>query len=150
MRTDHLLGLADALGASGAYDEAIRQYEEVAKLADRCGDGYQRLRVLNNLAFTQYQAGMGAEAVITAEQLLVQAEADGQPLQSHDFDTIARAYIAVGRFDDAIHSSSRCVRRRSTARTATAWCWRCSPSPRCGGLRETSTQRRRRSTDAAF
>ena len=102
IRTDHLLGLADALGASGAYDDAIRRYEEVANMADRCGDGYVRLRVLNNLAFTQYQAGMGAEAVITAERLLAQAAADGQRLQSHDVDTIARAYTAVGRFDDAI------------------------------------------------
>ena len=102
VRTDHLLGLADALGACGAYDDAIRRYEEVAKLADRCGDGYMRLRVLNNLAFTQYQAGMGAEAVVTVERLLAQAEADGQPLQSHDIDTIARAYTAVGRFDDTI------------------------------------------------
>jgi diguanylate cyclase (GGDEF)-like protein len=102
VRTDHLLGLADALGNCGAYDDAIRRYEEVAKRADLCGDGYQQLRVLNNLAFTQYQAGMGAEAVITAERLVAVAEATGRPLQSHDIDTIARAYTAVGRFDDAI------------------------------------------------
>ena len=102
VRTDHLLGLADALGSCGAYDDAIHRYEEVAKRVDVCGDGYQRMRVLNNLAFTQYQAGMGPEAVITAERLLAVAEADRRQLQSHDIDTIARAYTAVGRFDDAI------------------------------------------------
>ena len=109
VRTDHLLGLADALGACGAYDDAIRRYEEVAKLAEQSGDGYMPLRVLNNLAFTQYQAGMGVEAVITVERLLAQAAADGQPLQSHDIDTIARAYTAVGRYDDAIRAALQLV-----------------------------------------
>ena len=60
MRADHLLGLADALGASGSYDDSIRRYHEASALADRCGDRYLQLAVLNNLAYTQYEAGLAA------------------------------------------------------------------------------------------
>jgi len=102
VRADHLLGLADALGASGSYADSLLRYEEAAKLADRCGDRYLRRAALNNLAFTQYEAGLATEAVDTAERLRAEAEADGQPLTGHDSDTIARAYTAVGRFDEAI------------------------------------------------
>ncbi len=102
VRADHLLGLADALGASGSYADSIRRYEEAAKLANQCGDRYVRLNVLNNLAYTQREAGLITEAVATAERLRVEAEAAGQALTGHDSDTIARVYTAVGRFDDAI------------------------------------------------
>jgi diguanylate cyclase (GGDEF)-like protein len=102
VRADHLLGLADALGASGLYQDSMRRYEEAARLADQCGDSYLRFNVLNNLAFTERDAGLFTEAVITAERLLAEAEAAGQALTSHVSDTIARAYIAVGRFDDAV------------------------------------------------
>ncbi len=102
VRADHLLSLADALGASGFYTDSIRRYEEAAKLADHCGDSYLRLNVLNNLAFTQHDAGLVAESVNTAERLLAEAEAAGQALTGHDSDTIARVYTAVGRFDDAV------------------------------------------------
>jgi two-component system, cell cycle response regulator len=102
VRADHLLSLADALGASGSYADSIRRYEEAAKLADNCGDSYLRLNVLNNLAFTQREAGLLTEAVVTAERLLAEAAAAGQALTGHDSDTIARAYTAVGRFDDAV------------------------------------------------
>ena len=102
VRADHLLCLADALGASGSYADSIRRYEQAAKLADQSGDRYVRLNVLNNLAFTQREAGLVTEAVATAERLRGEAETAGQPLMSHDSDTIARAYLAVGRFDDAV------------------------------------------------
>jgi diguanylate cyclase (GGDEF)-like protein len=102
VRADHLLGLADALGASGSYADSIRRYEEAAKLADLCGDRYVRLNVLNNLAFTQREAGLVTDGVATAERLRVESEAAGQALTGHDSDTIARAYTAVGRFADAV------------------------------------------------
>lgn len=102
VRADHLLGLADALGASGSYADSIQRYEQAAALADRTGDRYLRSNVLNNLAFTQHEAGLDADAVATAERLCAEADADGRSLVSHDGDTIARAYTAVGRFDDAV------------------------------------------------
>ena len=102
VRADHLLGLTDALGASGSYDDSIQRYQEASILVEACGDQYLRLAVLNNFAYTQYEAGMSEEAVGTAERLRVEAEQDGQPLQSHYADTIARAYTSVGRYDDAV------------------------------------------------
>jgi two-component system cell cycle response regulator len=101
VRADHLLGLADALGASGSFEESINRYHEAARLVERCGDRYLQLAVLNNLAYTQYEAGQPERAVATAERLRAEAAARGLPLRTHDADTIARAYTAVGRYDEA-------------------------------------------------
>ncbi len=100
-RADHLLGLADALGASGSYAEALQRYHEAAQLADDSGDRYLQLAVLNNLAYTQHEAGLDAEAVETAERLQRAHVAQGSPLQRHDGDTIARVLMSVGRYDEA-------------------------------------------------
>ena len=101
VRADHLIGLADALGASGSYDDSIRRYQEAAQLADACGDRYLQLAVLNNLAYTQYEAGLrrrgGRHRRADADRLA----AEGLPLRTHDGDTIARAYSMVGRFEEA-------------------------------------------------
>ena len=102
VRADHLLGLADALGASGSYAESLLRYEEAVKLAERSGDMHLRLIALNNLAYTQYEAGLPVEAVATAELLRSEAEANGRPLATHDSDTIARVYTAVGRLEEAV------------------------------------------------
>ena len=77
VRADHLLGLADALGASGSFADSIRRYEEASVIADACGDRWLQLAVLNNLAYTQYEAGLSTEAVTTAERLRAEFEADG-------------------------------------------------------------------------
>ena len=99
---DHLLGLADALGASGSYDDSIRRYHEASAISDACGDRWLQLAVLNNLAYTQYEAGLAQESVATAERLQREFAADGMPLRTHDGDTIARALSLVGRFEEAV------------------------------------------------
>ena len=101
VRADHLVGLADALGASGSFEDSIRRYEEAARLAEACHDRYLQLAVLNNLAYTQYEAGFAVEAVQTVERLQDEYARDGIALRTHEGDTIARAYSMVGRFDDA-------------------------------------------------
>jgi two-component system cell cycle response regulator len=101
IRADYLLGLADALGASGSFDASIARYQEAAKLADDCGDTYLQHAVLNNLAFTQYEAGLLTEAVDTVERLRALVEGTGGTYFSHDVDTIARVYTASGRYQDA-------------------------------------------------
>ena len=102
VRADHLICLADALGASGDYADSIARYEEAAALIARCGAAHMRPWVLNNLAFTQYEAGLIDEALLTAEALQAAVAEDGGVLQAHDCDTIARIYAAVGRFDEAV------------------------------------------------
>ena len=97
VRADQLLGLADALGASGSYPESLHRYQLAAALAERSDDEHLRLTVLNNLAYTQYQAGLADAAVATAEQLRPALDAPDQPLNTHIRDTIARAYMLVGR-----------------------------------------------------
>jgi diguanylate cyclase (GGDEF)-like protein len=102
VRADYLLGLADALGASGSFDESIARYREAAVLGESCGDRWVQLAVLNNLAYTLYEAGRGEEAVIAAERLREEYDADGRPLLRHVGDTIACAYMSVGRYDEAV------------------------------------------------
>jgi diguanylate cyclase (GGDEF)-like protein len=101
LRGDHLLGLADALGASGEFDSSIRRYHEAGELAETCDDVYLRHAVLNNLSYTQFEAGLSEAAVATAERLLEQTAAHGQALMSHNADTVARAYMSVGRYAEA-------------------------------------------------
>jgi two-component system cell cycle response regulator len=101
VRADHLLGLADALGANGSFEDSVVRYHEAARLAQGCGDSYLQLAVLNNLAYTEYECGLSAQAVVTAERLLAEAARTGYRLQAHDGDTVARAYTAVGRLADA-------------------------------------------------
>ncbi len=101
VRADHLLGLADALGASSSFEDSLIRYHEAAALADGCGDVYLQLAVLNNLTYTQYEAGLSAEAVATAEQLRDQVNRSGEPMQTHFADTIARAYTSARRYREA-------------------------------------------------
>jgi two-component system cell cycle response regulator len=101
LRADHLVGLADALGANGSYSAAIARYQEAAKLTAECCDGYLQHAILNNLAYTQYEAGLLSEAVETVERLRARVEGGGGDYFSHDVDTIARVYAAAGRYQEA-------------------------------------------------
>lgn len=102
VRADHLTILADALSIAGSYEQAQHRYAEAGTLADASGDPYMRLTVLNNLAYTHCLAGNGAAAVSTAEHLMAMAARHDYPLEVTDYDTVARAYTLVGRFDEAV------------------------------------------------
>jgi diguanylate cyclase (GGDEF)-like protein len=60
------------------------------------------MHVLNNIAYTQYEARNADEAVETAERLMAVSVRHGVALDVYDRDTIARAYTLVGRFDEAV------------------------------------------------
>jgi diguanylate cyclase (GGDEF)-like protein len=101
-RADHLLGLADALGEVGSYEQALRRYDEAGVIAQRTEDVRQWQHILNNVAYTHFQAGNAQEAVATAERLISVSERHGIELDIYDRDTIARAYTMVDRHADAV------------------------------------------------
>jgi diguanylate cyclase (GGDEF)-like protein len=99
---DHLLGLADALGNVGSFEQSLRRYGEAQALAQSAGNIALWMHVLNNIAYTQYEARNADEAVETAERLMAVSVRHGVALDVYDRDTIARAYTLVGRFDEAV------------------------------------------------
>jgi diguanylate cyclase (GGDEF)-like protein len=99
VRGDHLLCLADALSLIGSYDESITRYHEAAGLLGDCAERFHV--VLNNLAYTQYEGGLTLDAAATADRLLVEVTASGLPMLRGYGETIARAFIAAGRLDEA-------------------------------------------------
>jgi diguanylate cyclase (GGDEF)-like protein len=101
-RADHLLGLADALGNVGSFEQSLRRYGEAQALAQSAGNIALWMHVLNNIAYTQYMAGHADESVENAERLMAVSVRHDVALDVYDRDTIARAYTLVGRLDDAV------------------------------------------------
>ncbi len=101
-RAYHLMVLADALGDVGSFDEALRRYEEADVFVRATGDTTLRRNLLNNVAFTHYQAGHASESAEVAERMIAVSATDGVPLDSYERGTIARAYSLAGRLHDAI------------------------------------------------
>lgn len=102
VRADHLLALADALGEVCSFEQSLRRYEEAGQIAQASGNISQWMHVLNNVAYTHFQADNPEEAVATAERLMLISARHGVPLDVYDRDTIANAYTMVGRYDDAV------------------------------------------------
>src|SRR5205085_2364444 len=110
---DLLLGLADALGAGGSFEDSVQRYREAARLADRSNRRHLQLAVMNNLAFTLYEAGRAAEAVAIVEQLQEQAELyAAQGLYKDAYETLRDFHLADVEL--------RAVERDSRARTLNA------------------------------
>jgi diguanylate cyclase (GGDEF)-like protein len=101
VRADHLLGLADALAVCGSPDAAIVRYREALRLAELADDIRMRMLVLNNLAYTYYEAGRLEDAVALCEQMQAASRAHGRQLPLHALDTLALTFVAVGRLGEA-------------------------------------------------
>ena len=90
-----------------------------------CGDRYLQLAVLNNLAYTQYEAGLAGEAVATVEQL--QPSTPRRAWRSARTRRHDRARLQHGRPVRGGRGGPRAADRASptSARTATGSSWRC-------------------------
>jgi two-component system cell cycle response regulator len=101
MRATARLTLADALGSAGSFDEARRRYNEALRLVIDDPETSIRYKILNNLAYTEYQADNQTAALASVENLIALSALHERPLGMYARDTIARVYLTAGRLDDA-------------------------------------------------
>ena len=101
MRAAARLTLADALGSSGSFDEARRRYEEALRLVIDDPETSIRYQILNNLAYTEYQAENHDEALAAVESLISLSTLHDRPIGMYARETIARVYLTAGRLDEA-------------------------------------------------
>jgi hypothetical protein len=76
----HLMVLADALGTARSFDAARERYAQADRVLLAAGEDRLRLNVLNNLAYTEYEAAEASRARAAASKLLALAAERKQPL----------------------------------------------------------------------
>lgn len=101
VRVDHMLGLGDSLAMCRSWDDAVARYQEAIPLATEAGDELLRLRAVNNLAYTFYEAERYDEAVALCEEIVEAARASGAEMPLYAMDTLAVTYLAAGRLEEA-------------------------------------------------
>lgn len=100
-RGSFLIRLADALSVAGSLDSARQRYREAEQVFVTLGDLERQISVLNNLAYAEYEAGDPQRAWDAAEEMRRLAEASGYDLAPPLLDTLARAYVGMGDYEQA-------------------------------------------------
>ena len=101
VRALHLVKLGDALGWLGSFDAARERYLSAEEIVLSVGDDYRHLQVLNNLAYTECDAGKPERAWVVIERMRTLAASRGIALDAIFLDTVAHAQMALGRYADA-------------------------------------------------
>ena len=101
LRADHLIGLGVALLRTGAYDAARERYRAALQLAEGLDDAPLRVKILNNLAWLEAEAGDAHQSMAIARRMLVFAYRHNVALDAACLDTIAHAQLLLGRYADA-------------------------------------------------
>jgi diguanylate cyclase (GGDEF)-like protein len=96
LRIIHLVRLANSLAESGSVDEGRERYLQAERLAVAAGDLTRQLLVLNNLAYTEYEAGEPHEAWAVVERMYAVAARLGRGFLITQLDTIARVQMSLG------------------------------------------------------
>jgi diguanylate cyclase (GGDEF)-like protein len=100
-RGNFLVELGDALSVNGSFDAARERYREAEAVFLEIGDLERRMTVINNLAYTEFEAGEPLRMWQVAQELLDLAAANGFALSPPFLDTMARAYMGIGDYDRA-------------------------------------------------
>ncbi|BFU41780.1 diguanylate cyclase [Krasilnikovia sp. MM14-A1004] len=102
LRFQCVMALANALGGSGDFVAARARFGEAAALAAAVGRPFSRVRVYNNLAYCEYQAGQNEAALDAVHTMLALAEQHGVRLDYCARDTVGRVWLQADRLTDAV------------------------------------------------
>ncbi len=101
LRADHLFGLGIALVRTGAWDAARERYRTALQLAESLNDVHLRLKLLNNLAWLEEEAGDPHRSMEIARRMRSFAARHHVKLDAACLDTIAHAQVMLGDYADA-------------------------------------------------
>jgi diguanylate cyclase (GGDEF)-like protein len=104
VRALYLVKLGDALGWLGSFEAARERYLAAEQIVLSVGDDYRHLQLLNNLAYTECDAGQPERAWAVIERMRAIAASGGRPLDAIFLDTVACAQMALGRYADAVET----------------------------------------------
>jgi two-component system cell cycle response regulator len=97
LRGSYVLRLADSLAGTGPLETARERYREAEQIFVSIGDEERRLNVLNNLAYTEYEADEKELAWLVAQEIQDVAGPVGfGRLNPSALDTLARIQIGQG------------------------------------------------------
>jgi two-component system, cell cycle response regulator len=101
LRADHLFGLGIALVRTGAWDAARERYRTALQLAEGLDDVHLRLKLLNNLAWLEREAGDAHRSMEIARRMKSFAANHHVELDAACLDTIAHAQLMLGKYVEA-------------------------------------------------
>jgi diguanylate cyclase (GGDEF)-like protein len=101
LRIIYLIRLANSLAEAGSTEAARDRYRQAERLAVGIGDLTRQLLVLNNLAYTELEAGNAHTAWSAVERMHAAARAIGRDFLVVERDTIANILVSLGRYAEA-------------------------------------------------
>ncbi|MEV6634935.1 diguanylate cyclase [Actinoplanes sp. NPDC051470] len=100
-RSAYLMALGGALNATGSFEQARKRYQQAERFAVASGDVQRQLAVLNNLAYSELEAGDAERAWEVVQGLQTVAAEHQSELNPNYLDTVAQVQIAIGRYAEA-------------------------------------------------
>jgi diguanylate cyclase (GGDEF)-like protein len=101
VRAEHLFGLGMALQRTHSFAEARNRYQAALKLAEGLADVHLRLKILNNLAWLEDDAGDYRRSAEIGERMVAFAGEHAVALDAACLDTIAHAQLMLGEYAEA-------------------------------------------------
>jgi diguanylate cyclase (GGDEF)-like protein len=101
LRGFHLIVWADTLAWTGEFEESRERYRAAEQIFTALGEVELRLKVVNNLSYTEFMARQPQQAWEAAERMMAIASTHGLTLYTNYVDTIARAHMGLGHYAEA-------------------------------------------------